>query len=59
MKFLNGSELAEFIKERQLTEARRVRQSLGQQPRLAVLVTVDNPIIDTYMKIKQACKCPL
>lgn len=53
MKLLNGSELAGFIKERQAHEVRALRQAWHVQPRLAIVVTVDNPVIDVYMRMKQ------
>ncbi|HVW23182.1 MAG TPA: bifunctional 5,10-methylenetetrahydrofolate dehydrogenase/5,10-methenyltetrahydrofolate cyclohydrolase [Candidatus Saccharimonadales bacterium] len=53
MKSLNGSELAGFIKERQAHEVRSLRQSRGVQPKLAIIVTVDNPVIDVYIRLKQ------
>src|SRR5581483_10002866 len=52
MKLLNGAELAGFIKER---HARQVR-SLGSRkiyPRLAIVQTKDDPVIDTYVGLKQ------
>ena len=52
MKLLNGKELAEFIKERQAHEVRSLRQSLGAQPKLAIVVTVDHPTINVYMRMK-------
>lgn len=54
MKVLNGSELAGFIKERQLHQARSIRQSVGVVPRLAIVRTGDNPVIDTYLRLKQS-----
>lgn len=53
MKILNGSELAEFIKERQAHQVRALRQAHDIAPKLAIVVTVDNPVIETYMKLKQ------
>jgi methylenetetrahydrofolate dehydrogenase (NADP+)/methenyltetrahydrofolate cyclohydrolase len=53
MKILNGLELAGFIKERQAHEVRSLRQSLGMQPKLAIVVTVEHPAIDVYMRMKQ------
>src|SRR4051812_5440003 len=53
MKLLNGRELAEFIKERQAHEVRALRQAHGVQPKLAIVLTVDNPVIDVYMRLKQ------
>ena len=53
MKLLNGLELAEFIKERQAREVRALRQAHGLFPKLAIVVTVDNPVIEVYMRLKQ------
>jgi methylenetetrahydrofolate dehydrogenase (NADP+)/methenyltetrahydrofolate cyclohydrolase len=53
MKLLNGRELAEFIQERQAREVRALRQAHGVFPKLAIVVTVDNPVIDVYMRMKQ------
>lgn len=53
MKLLNGRELAGFIKERQAREVRALRQAWHVQPKLAIVVTVENPVIDVYMRMKQ------
>lgn len=53
MKILNGRELAEFIKERQAHEVRALRQAWDIEPKLAIIVTVDNPVIDVYMRLKK------
>ncbi len=53
MKSLNGSELAEFIKERQAHQVRGLRQAHGIAPKLAIVVTVKNPVIETYMRLKR------
>ena len=53
MRILNGSELAEFIKERQAHEVRSLRQSAGVAPRLAIVVTIDHPAIDVYVRLKR------
>lgn len=53
MKMLNGSELAGFIKERQATQVRSLRQAQGIQPKLAIVVTdLDNKVIDLYTRLK-------
>ena len=54
MKSLNGSELAGYIKQRQIHQVRGLRQSHGVAPKLAIVVTVDNPIIDIYMRLKES-----
>ncbi|HVV66865.1 MAG TPA: bifunctional 5,10-methylenetetrahydrofolate dehydrogenase/5,10-methenyltetrahydrofolate cyclohydrolase [Candidatus Saccharimonadales bacterium] len=53
MKILNGSEIAGFIKERQAHQVRSLRQAHGIFPKLAIVVTVKNPVIETYMRLKQ------
>lgn len=52
MKLLNGQELASFIKER---HAKQVRSLRGQktQPKLAIVQLKDDPVIDTYIRLKQ------
>lgn len=53
MKQLNGRELAEFIKERQAHQVRALRQSLQIAPKLAIIVTIEHPAIEVYMRMKQ------
>ena len=53
VKLLNGSELAGFIKERQAHQARALIQSDGIQPKLAIVVCTNNPVINTYVALKQ------
>lgn len=53
MKILNGSELAGFIKERQAHQVRSIRQGAGIVPKLAIIKVVDNPVIETYVKLKK------
>lgn len=53
MKILNGRELAEYIQERQGREVRALRQAWNVHPKLAIVVTVDNPIIDLYIRLKK------
>jgi methylenetetrahydrofolate dehydrogenase (NADP+) / methenyltetrahydrofolate cyclohydrolase len=52
MKLLNGAELAGFIKERQAHEVRGLRQAWDIEPKLAIVVTVEHPAIDVYMRMK-------
>jgi methylenetetrahydrofolate dehydrogenase (NADP+)/methenyltetrahydrofolate cyclohydrolase len=54
MKILNGLELAGYIKERQLKQVRALRQSWRVVPKLAIVRTSDNPVIDTYVRLKQS-----
>ena len=53
MRELNGSELAGFIKERQAKQVRALRQAWHISPRLAIVTDVENPVIETYMRLKQ------
>lgn len=54
MKLLDGKELAGFIMERQAREVRTLRQTRHIEPRLAIIRTNPNPVVDTYMQLKQA-----
>lgn len=54
MKSLNGADLADFIKERQARQVRGLRQALEVYPKLAIVQTVDNPVIDKYVSLKKA-----
>lgn len=53
MRSLNGHDLMEFIKERQAHQVRGLRQAAGVMPKLAIIVTVENPVIELYMRLKQ------
>ncbi len=53
MKILDGRELADYVKERQAKQVRNLRQSYGVFPRLAIIIASDNPVIDTYVRLKQ------
>ncbi len=53
MKLLNGKELAEYIKERQLRQVRALRQSQNVVPKLAIVRTNPDSIVDSYMRLKQ------
>ena len=53
MRELNGSELAGFIKERQAKQVRALGQAWHINPRLAIVTDVENPVIETYMRLKQ------
>lgn len=52
MKILNGAELAEFIKERHAGQVRALR---AQKiiPKLAIVQAKDDPVINTYVRLKQ------
>lgn len=54
MKLLNGRDLASFIKERQAKQVRALRQAHHVAPKLAIVQTIDDPVIDSYVKLKQA-----
>ena len=53
MKLLNGKELAGYIQERQAREVRALRQAWHIEPKLAIVVTVDHPTINVYMRVKK------
>jgi methylenetetrahydrofolate dehydrogenase (NADP+)/methenyltetrahydrofolate cyclohydrolase len=53
MRILDGRELADFVKERQARQVRGLRQSSDVSPKLAIIQTIDNPVIDTYVQLKQ------
>ena len=53
MRLLNGSELAGFIKERQAKQVRALRQAHHVYPKLAIVQTVDSPVIDSYVTLKK------
>ncbi len=53
MKSLNGKELSEFIKERQAKVVRSLRQSSGIVPKLAIVQCIDDPVINTYVRLKK------
>lgn len=54
MKLLDGKEMAGFIQERQAKQVRALRQAEGVVPKLAIVQTADDPVIDTYVRMKQA-----
>lgn len=54
MKTLSGSDLAGFIKERQAKAVRGLRQAHNVLPKLAIVLTVDQPVIEIYMRLKSA-----
>jgi len=53
VKELNGRELAGYIKERQAHDVRSLRQAHLIQPKLAIVQTKDDPVIDTYVRLKK------
>lgn len=54
VKLLIGTELADYIKERQAKQVRNLRQSWQVAPKLAIIQTVDDPVIAAYVRMKQA-----
>jgi methylenetetrahydrofolate dehydrogenase (NADP+)/methenyltetrahydrofolate cyclohydrolase len=53
VKFLNGKNLVEFIKERQAHQVRGLIQHDKIKPKLAIITTKDDPVINVYMRLKQ------
>lgn len=53
MKILDGKELADFVKERQAKQVRTLRQAWKIFPKIAIVVANDDPVIDTYIKLKK------
>lgn len=53
MKVLNGKELAGYIKERQAREVRALRQAWHVQPKLAIVLTIEHPTINVYVRMKK------
>jgi len=53
MKLLNGAELAEYVKERQAKQVRGLRQAWNVFPKLVIIQTDDNPVIDAYIRLKK------
>jgi methylenetetrahydrofolate dehydrogenase (NADP+)/methenyltetrahydrofolate cyclohydrolase len=52
-KILNGAELGGFIKERQAKQVRALKQSGGIHPKLAIIRTNPDPVVDSYMRLKK------
>jgi len=52
MRFLNGKELAVHIRERQAQRVRDLRAA-GVVPKLAIVMTGNNPVIETYVRLKK------
>jgi methylenetetrahydrofolate dehydrogenase (NADP+)/methenyltetrahydrofolate cyclohydrolase len=53
VRLLQGTELADYIKERQAKQVRQLRQAYGINPKLAIVRTSDDPVIDTYVRMKR------
>lgn len=54
MKILNGKELSEYITERQARQIRTLRQAHKVFPKLAIIQTIDDPVIDMYVRLKKS-----
>src|SRR5258708_175135 len=54
MKILDGRELVGYVEERQAKQVRNLRQSWHVSPKLALIVANDDPVIDTYVRLKRA-----
>ncbi len=54
MKLLNGKELADFIKQRQAHQVRSLTQSHDVVPKLAIVQVKDDPVINTYVRLKKS-----
>lgn len=52
MKLLNGLELVGFIKERQAAQVRGLIQSNNITPKLVIIRTNPDPVVDSYMRLK-------
>ena len=52
-KYLNGKDLADFVKVRQATQVRSLRQSEKIIPKLTIFINNNDPVIDTYVRLKQ------
>jgi methylenetetrahydrofolate dehydrogenase (NADP+)/methenyltetrahydrofolate cyclohydrolase len=53
MKLLNGADLVDYIKERQAKQVRALKQADGVSPKLAIIRTNPDPVVDSYMRLKQ------
>ncbi|MCA9332864.1 bifunctional 5,10-methylenetetrahydrofolate dehydrogenase/5,10-methenyltetrahydrofolate cyclohydrolase [Candidatus Saccharibacteria bacterium] len=53
MKLLNGLELVGYIKERQARQVRALKQAHNVYPKLAIIRTNPDPVVDSYMRLKQ------
>ncbi len=53
MKLLNGQELAGFIKKRQAGEVSALYSIHHIKPKLAIILTINHPAINVYVKLKK------
>ena len=54
MKLLDGRELVGYVEERQAKQVRALRQAWHTIPKLAIIVANDDPVIDTYVRLKRS-----
>jgi methylenetetrahydrofolate dehydrogenase (NADP+) / methenyltetrahydrofolate cyclohydrolase len=54
VKLLDGRELAGYIEERQAKQVRALRQAWNVFPKLVIIQTTDNPVTETYVRLKQS-----
>ncbi len=54
MRILDGRELADYIKERQLKQVRNLRQAWLTLPKLVIVIANDDQVINTFVRLKQA-----
>lgn len=53
-RLLNGQELQDFVKERQAHQVRGLVQHFKSQPKLAIIVTNNDPIIDACTRLEKS-----
>lgn len=53
IKYLNGAELAGYIKERHARQVQQLKKA-GKSLKLAIIQVKDDPVIDTYVRLKKA-----
>lgn len=53
MKILDGRELVGYVEERQAKQVRALRQAWHTNPKLAIIIANDDPVIDTYVRLKR------
>lgn len=53
MRFLNGADLSDYIKERQARQVRGLRQAHHVFPRLVIILAGDNPASLKYIELKK------
>ena len=54
MRILDGRELADYVKERQAKQVRNLRQTWKTFPKLVIIIASENPVIDTFVRLKQS-----